>query len=267
MSDHWNTHAQQWQWIGSPLRPAAEDIRIAEAALGKWQARAGKKSIAVALLGVTPETADMTWPAPAQLVAVDHTEAMIRALWRREAAICADWTALPLASASQDVVVGDGCFCVLETGRDYRKLAREMRRVLRDDGVVVMRFFIRPDRAETLKQVTDTLDRGGIGNFHAFKWRLAMSLHGELEDGVRLNEIWDAWNKACPDARALAAKLKWRIEEIRTIDAYRGAHGRYTFPTLGEVRRLLAQDFNEVSCSFPGYELGERCPTLVLQPR
>jgi len=42
---------------------------------------------------------------------------------------------------------------------------------------------------------------------------------------------------------------------------------RYTFPTLAEARAALRDDFSEIACGLPGYELGERCPTFVLAPR
>ena len=271
MSDHWNSHAQQWQWIASPLRPAADDILVAESALRAWHSHGRKNAINVALLGVTPEIAGLEWPATANLVAIDHTEAMIRALWSsasgRSHAVCADWRKLPIAAGSQDVVIGDGCFSVFESGEHYPVLVREARRVLRKDGVMLMRFFVRPEIAEPPARVLADLKCGAIGNFHAFKWRLAMALHGSLDEGVKLADVWDAWHAACPDAGALATVLNWRIEEVRTIDAYRGARGRYTFPTLREVRHFLGEHFSEVSCTFPPYELGERCPTLVLQPR
>ncbi len=58
-----------------------------------------------------------------------------------------------------------------------------------------------------------------------------------------------------------------RREAIDSIDVYRGAGSRLIFPTLRETRALLAADFRELECHVPGYELGERCVTLLLAPR
>jgi hypothetical protein len=52
-------------------------------------------------------------------------------------------------------------------------------------------FFLRPEKGEKTDSVFDELRAGRIGNFHIFKWRLAMSMHGAIEDGVRLGDIWD----------------------------------------------------------------------------
>ena len=269
--DHWNLHARQWSWIGSPLRPAEEDMRAIARALASWQGADGGRAPQVLLLGVTPEIRGMRWPRGTGLVALDHSRAMIGGVWRDNdqtgAAVCANWTAMPLAPASRDLIVGDGCFSALYFPVQYQRMVAEMRRVIRDGGLLLMRYFNRPERRESLPVVFGALRAGRIGNFHAFKWRLAMALHGTLDEGVRLADIWDAWHAEVADPEGLAQSLGWAPEAVRTIDAYRGVETRYTFPTLAESRAAVASAFAEVECLFPGYELGERCPTLVLRPR
>ena len=113
---------------------------------------------------------------------------MIESLWpgaQFGTALCAEWSDPPLPAASQDIVVGDGCFSALVTRDEYRALVRAVRRIMRDDGIFLMRYFLRPDDAEPVGRVFDDLLNARIGNFHAFKWRLAMALHGSLDDGVR----------------------------------------------------------------------------------
>jgi hypothetical protein len=146
-------------------------------------------------------------------------------------------------------------------------MTRALRRVLRAHGLVLLRFFTRPDRPEPVQQVFEDLFEGRIGNFHVFKWRLAMALHPSLGEGVRLADIWDAWQAAVPRPEELARKLGWPLPEVSTMADFRQVHARYTFPTLAETRSVLAAEFEEIACHFPGYELGERCPTLALRPR
>lgn len=269
-TDHWNRHAQQWQWIASPLRPAPEDIAFIENAVADWHRRQPVPALHALLLGVTPEIARMPWPAGAQLVAIDRSQPMIEAVWPGDTAArrarLGEWTQLPLADASQHVVIGDGCFVLLSYPDAWRAAIAEARRVLREDGAFIMRFFTRPETRESLDEIIGDLTNGRIGNFHVFKWRLAMALHGALEDGVRLADIWDAWRAAATDPDALAAQLGWPREVVHTIDNYRGVATRYTFPTLAELRAALAAAFSETDCFLPRYELGDRCPTLVLRP-
>lgn len=270
MADHWNRHAQQWQWIGPPLRPAAEDIRLMERAAAQWHAAHLLPSPQALLLGVTPEIALMNWPPGTRLVAVDHNPAMIREVWpgasRGYTALCADWTDTGLAPASQDIVVGDGCFSTLTSRDQYRATVQALRRLVRPHGIVLMRFFIRPDVAEATAAVIADLHAGRMGNFHVFKWRLAMALHGSLDDGVRLADIWDAWHASVGDPAGLARRFGWPLAVVQTIDAYRGVETRYTFPTLAEARAAMADAFDEFACWFPHYELGERCPTMAFRP-
>ncbi len=91
-----------------------------------------------------------------------------------------------------------------------------------------------------------------------------MSLQPSGEDGARLGDIWNAWQAMCPDPAALSARLGWDADVVATIAAYRDSDVTYSFPTLRDLRRVLAEDFVELACHTPSYELGERCPTLVL---
>jgi hypothetical protein len=118
---------------------------------------------------------------------------------------------------------------------------------------------------ESVDCIVEDLRQKRIGNFHVFKWRLAMALHGPLEDGVRLGDVWDAWRDLVPDPQPLAADLGWPMEIINTIQNYRNVDTRYTFPTLDEAR-TLAVGFDIVAVHVPAYELGERCPTLIMRP-
>ena len=72
----------------------------------------------------------------------------------------------------------------------------------------------------------------------------------------------------CPDPLQMRAPGARRdAGHLTTVEVYRGSPAVYSFPTLAELRAELAADFEELSCHVPGYELGERCPTLVLSPR
>ncbi|MGH8671833.1 MAG: methyltransferase domain-containing protein [Burkholderiales bacterium] len=270
-NSHWNKHARQWQHIRPPLRPCREDIDILERAIAIWHRSRQSGSIRALLLGVTPEIATLCWLKRTDLLALDLSHAMLHNVWpgSRLAAVaaCADWARMPLADGSRDVVVGDGCYTLLGYPQGYREVTTEVRRVLSADGLFIMRFFVRPDQPEPLENVWFDLRAGCIGNFHILKWRLAMALHGSLEEGVRLADVWEAWSTSVPDHTALGESLHWPVEEIATIDAYRGVAARYTFPTLAEARATLSAAFSEIGCHVPSYELGQRCPTLVMSAR
>jgi SAM-dependent methyltransferase len=248
-------------------------VAVVADAAAAWRAAHPGRPLRALILGVTPELATLPWPADTTLLAVDRSPDMIRAVWPSAGlpagatAICGDWRSLPLGAGAVDLLAGDGASVVLAYPDELRALSAEARRVLAADGRLVLRAFVQPEAREDLAAVGAALRAGHLGSFHAFKWRLAMALQPSTERGVRLADIWNACGDLCPDRAALAAATGWPLETIATLDAYRGVTATYAFPTLAELRAVLAADFLELACHTPAYELGERCPTLVLAPR
>lgn len=223
------------------------------------------------MLGVTPEMARLAWPAGTRLLAVDREAAMIQGVWPGfpgpgEGALLADWLTVELPSSSRDRVVSDGCFGVVAWTADARTLLERVRAVLRPEGRFGFRVFLKPDDAESPVEVYEAASQGRIGNFHAFKLRLLMAHQRDLAHGVCIGELWEAWS-ASSGARAVAGS-GWPTEQIATIDAYRGQATRYWFPTMAELQAAIADAGLDVErVHWPSYELGERCPTLILAHR
>jgi SAM-dependent methyltransferase len=270
--DQWGKMARQWDLVGQPLRPGPEDI----AALEKFVAQIAAPQPEALLLGVTREIAGMRWPEGTRLLAVDRSVDMIEYAWVRpevagrrglaEASVtCGDWRNLPVPDGSRDLIVGDGCLVLIDYPTGAGETLASVHRALRPGGLFSHRFFLRPEAPEDPEQVFDDLRAGRIGNFHIFKWRIAMSLHGTIEEGVRLGDIWNRWHTAVPDPAALAEQLAWPLETVATIDAYRDMDTRFTYYTLDEARRVAAPWFREIDRFVPGYETGERYQTLLFE--
>jgi SAM-dependent methyltransferase len=227
----------------------------------------------VLLLGTTQELLNLRWPSEAWILAIDSSDAMLRARGprpdssMRAGAVCGNWCNLPVPPRQTDLALADGSLAVLSNSTSIVKVLAEVAGALAQDGRFVVRAFVRPETAESPETVCDDLLSGRIGSIHAAKWRLAMSLHGTLNEGVELDAVWRAFRRAVPRADALAGRLGWSRSAVDTIEAYRGLDARYFFPTLTELRELFASTFSELRCHVPGYELGERCPTLVLVKR
>jgi SAM-dependent methyltransferase len=270
--DHWQRHAQQWSQVGAPLRPSPEDIAGMRTALTGWSGERGPSTPVVLVLGMTPELCRLGRELGGRVMAVDNSADMIRALWPRDArdcdrAICADWRQVPLPAGSIDVVLADGSLSALPFPGGYAALLAELRRLLRPGGRCLIRCFVSPDRKETVEGVFAALLQGEIGNFHVLKWRLAMALQPEAAAGVAVGRVWQALHREWADPARLAERFHWPLEQVRTIDAYRGVDTRYTFPTLTQYRRAFELGgFQVMQITTPGYELGERCLSFVLAP-
>ena len=254
------------------MRPGAEDIRIIEETLADRADMFGNTaSKRVWLLGVTPAIAEARWPQGIKLVAVERVQAMIDQVWPGDTvsrrAICADWLDAPFPDQYFDLAIGDGCLTAVGHGDELSRLLASIHRCLRRDGYLMTRLFCRPDIAETPDAVIAALESGAIGSFHAFKWRLAMAVQG-MDDApaVAVDAIWQIWNAARIDWRALAEARGWAPAEVATMDFYRGSPARYNFMRHDDaIRRLARAGFDPVAKRTGSYELAERCPIVLLR--
>ena len=264
--DHFSSIAPQWSHFGPPLRPSPDDTAVVQRAA----ANLGTAAQAV-VLGLTPEIIGCDWPADVALTAVDHSATMIGALWppdkgpENSRVIRADWCAMPLASETIDLVAGDGCYVLMPFPHGYDMLTREVRRVLKPAGRFIMRVFMRPDHAESVDGIAQAYARGEIGSVHTLKLRLLAALHGASGDGTLLDDVWQAWKSLPALPAALPGTRGWTDDEIVGIESYGGMHARYFLPTLEELRHRVRTSFREVECAWGRHELGDRCPTLVLE--
>jgi len=272
---HWTSNfPKYWSLLGSPLRPCTQDVELFQGLLAESIASATAPSIGrILLLGVTPEIALATWRSNVHLVAVDIAPEMITAIWPgntdRRHAVCGDWCKAPFASGSFDLVIGDGCLAAVSHTSGLDGTIAEIHRCLRQDGLLLMRLFCRPAASETIEDVFSALQSNLIASFHAFKWRLAMAIQGMADaPDVAVADIWRIWNAAKLDKTVLGNNLGWKPTEIATIDMYRNSPARYNFLTLeAAMARLYRGGFDLVATRHGSYELGERCPHVLLRRR
>ncbi len=152
-----------------------------------------------------------------------------------------------------DLALGDGVFTLLDYPRGYRALGAKLAEVVRPAGLLCLRLFCRPAPAEReeVAAVFEALLAGQIGNFHVFKWRLAMALHDDDAHGVRLADVWDAFEARVPSVAALAARTGFPHAEIATIEGYRGVEDRYSYSTVTEVEGALQPALRAVGRMVP----------------
>jgi len=269
--NHWNKHAVNWNSVGAPLRPCRSDIVNFENIVSRYSiANSDIRNLSVLLLGVTPEITNMVWPSNTKLLAVDHMIDMIKYVWTGNSkiqadAICSDWVNLPLQQKWADIIIGDGCFTLLEFPNQYLHAINSLKKVMADGAYLALRLFVQARQPETSAVVFDDLYKGRIANFHVFKWRLAMSLQKDISQGVCVGDIWEAWNKKGKGNEHLALHLKWPLDEINTINTYKGSESVYYYPDIDAIRELFSHEFSEVDNIVENYELAERCPLLILK--
>ena len=270
-TSYWHGMASSYAALGSPLRPVREEIQFMEEAVAGWAAWHSRTPRAV-LIGVTPDIAQMAWPAETTLTAVDSSLTMASALWppngpARRRLICGDWRSLPLRRGSADIVIGDGSINCLRYPDGFRLLAAEVSGVLGDDGLLVLRCYIQPEQQEQSDQVMAELFTERMPSFHHFKLRLLMALQPSADKGIAVSDACEFWAGRAIDEARLARRTGWEKAAIEMIRLYRGTDTVHTFPTRTELGMAFDEFFDEVSVFVPSYYLGERCPTILFRPR
>ena len=266
---HWPEIAQRWAQLGPPLRPSPADAEFYAKSLKRWTEGAGMPPRAL-IMGVTIEIYHLPWPTGTQLLAIDHTEAMIHAVWAGplEQAVCGDWKAMPLATESRDVVLCDGGITTLRYPDETRRMIESLERVLAPGGICTFRLYVPPSEKEGPEAVLQDLLGGRVANLNVLKLRLGMAMQTDVHDGVELRSIWNAIHDTAPDFERLASQIGWKLEHLVTIDTYRDSRVRYYFPTEAQVldafeERNGALRLEETHRST--YVLGERCPMITLR--
>jgi SAM-dependent methyltransferase len=263
----WNDAAARFDDWGPPLRPCPEDIRIMQEMIADWHRENRAEKPRIFLCGVTPEIVSMPWPFPIELIGMDQAESMVRSVWPGDLpgirrGVVGNWLESGLAPGSQDVVIGDGGFAFFAYPDAQRALMAELHRVLAPPGLFLYRHFGQIENQESLDLVISAARSGGIGSFHAFKWRLAMALQADGSRGVRQHDIWTAWTQSAIDPARLP-QPGWSVRAVSTIDLYEDKQARLYFPTVREFTTLLEEHYSVSEVRLPGYELGERCPIIA----
>jgi hypothetical protein len=269
---YWDDIATSFSVLGPPLKPSSEDIHFVEMVVRNWSPSYPREALCALLLGVTPEIANMRWPDAATLLAVDNSLGMAQAVWPgnipgKRWVACGDWLALPRPNSSCDVVIGDGSLNCLRYPDGFRAVAKNIRDLLHEDGVLLFRCFVQPVTKELPEEIFSDLVQARIPSINHFKFRLLMAMQPSIDQGISVRDVYKKWMDSAIDKEQLMARTGWEKGAFRSIELYRDQDAVHTFPTVTELRAVLLEFFDETSVSIPAYPLGERCPRFVLRKR
>jgi hypothetical protein len=174
---------------------------------------------------------------------------------------------MPLESGSAHFILGDGCTTQLANRKAYKVFFKEQRRIIKNDGFLLMRCFLNTQKRESNNQIIKSALQGRIQFFGSLKWRIAMALLSKRHTfSIKVKKIHEAFNSLFPLRIELAKSCHWNIDLINTIDTYKNSDISYTFPSLKELKTLIAPEFEIIKIYYPHYELTERCPIILMRP-
>jgi SAM-dependent methyltransferase len=265
--DGWSkTHLRAMK-VRPPFSPTEEDIAFVREMTAPALSGPACK---VLVLGTTPALVQCDWPTGTEITAVDSSPGMVASFQPHPSlasrALCAEWQNLPLDGGVFDAAAGDGSLNSLPTLNHYPRVFAELARVLKPDGALVLRVFVRPREMESPDEVVAASRAREFPTTAAFRFRLAMALAGE-DGSVALAALHEAFDALVPDREALAAATGWPRADIDRVDVDRDSKVRFTFPTLERLASLCAGAFAIARLARGTYTQSAECPTVLFRPR
>jgi hypothetical protein len=257
VQDDWDDFHRRWSRLTPPLRANQEVV----AAITRLIADRKERAL---LLGVTPELANIA----DSIVAVDKSQSMIDRIWpgdtQARKAVLGNWQQIPLSRREFTTVIGDGSLNTIAFA-DYAVVFSQLEKILLPGARLAVRIYETPERCETMDEIRSATMAGRAGGFHAFKWRLAMTIaSGAKNPTVAVAAIHALFVREFPDRDALGAATGWSRDVIDEVDAYAGQDLLYSFPTRREILSVLPKEFSNPRFEISGtYELAERCPIFI----
>lgn len=265
----WEKVSKNWDRITPPFRPHEQDVTFMAEVLKSEDV--SFEANRILLLGVTPELATLEIPEDCEMIAVDNNEAMIENVWPKmpdpnKKVIFGDWLDMPFEPNSCDIILGDGVFAPMRYPDQARQLLRTVRDLLHPEGLFIFRIFLNNEEPENPGSVLDAVLNGEIKTEWPFKFRLMRSVQTDTSKGSALNNVWKFLTNEGPGFESLTEKTGWPIQTFQSFQLYEGSDVVITYPKLSEIRELFKdENFEEVKCFTPTYELGEYCRTFVLR--
>lgn len=254
--------------VRPPWHPSAEDVSFVRAMTAR--ALAAYAAPAILVLGMTRQLVQAEWPSNASVTAVDASAGIVASMWKvhptlPSRAVCASWQSMPFGDGTFGAVVGDGSLNALPDLEEYPRVFAEIARVLRGDGVLVLRCFLRPDAIEAPEDVIAKAHSGAFPTTAAFRFRFCLSLARE-NASVDLATLHDMFNALVPDRDALARVTGWPRTDIDRVDVDKDSKVRFTFPTEAELVNVTQAAFSLARMERGTYAQAEQCPTILFRP-
>lgn len=263
----WTLIKDVWSITKSPARPAPEDMSFCLEAMHKFMNKGSAPR--VLSLGVTPEFYQLHWPAGTDYLAVDCNPDMIWAIWPGpiEQTLCANWLSMDLPPSSRDIAYTDAGLLWLAYPQEHGTLVQKLKYILADGSILILRLVTPPENRQPLHKIINEARCGQISNLNVFMLRLLINMQKNSREGVDWNRLCQVVSAIAPDIDELCSKL-YSISgpHFQAVPMAIKQH----YVSVAEVIDIFCHQvggFEVLDINYPTYEMGENCPTLILQRR
>lgn len=269
--DFWTKRLPRQSRERSPFIPSTMDLEYIAELIADWRTAnmdtAGEFTRTAYILGVTRGYALLPWPDDFVVIGLDKSPHMIEQTWpchghAKRHVVCGDWLQTPLPETAADVILCDGGIVLLRYPDEQQAFLREIGRVLRPGGLLILRCFVQGQNKQDPDDLFRQFEAGALGGALELIFRLQLALQDTAEEGVRVGKPLDLWTARQPDLAALAAERHWPTGVLETIEAYRGSNIVSYYPTLAELLQLAEGILQKIDCHTLDYPAGEHCPIL-----
>jgi SAM-dependent methyltransferase len=175
--DYWNSRAGSWNSYDIPLMPSQQDLNF----MRKQLIPAGDTLI----LGVTPPFCSMALEISKTVTAADFADDMITTLRLKGVRYeCMDWNEFLEQDAGKfDNIMTDGGLCCVEFPITWKRLAANIDKHLRPNGIFAARVFMSTSEPPKDKYENPNLARfiSGIAGVN-HNWMMKVETHDDYKD-------------------------------------------------------------------------------------
>ncbi|PCJ24215.1 MAG: hypothetical protein COA96_10030 [SAR86 cluster bacterium] len=266
--NYWDNMAERYFSLLPPLVPSPMDIELFKNPIrGLLKEDANPR---VVVLGSTPAFYDIFWPEKSEIMAVDRSADMLKAIWPGglKQALHADWTDLTLESGPRDIALCDGGLSFVDSQSQLRTLANSLSNVLTQGGVFVVRLYVRGEVKVSVDEVVVNFLAGKIANSSELKLCLWIAMDWKSKDGVNLHNVWETLLNKVPKFSAVCNSLGWTQKEIAMMEAYNNMHEVYYFPDIDTVTAAFCDNsygFEKLSVQYANCNYSENLPIVTFR--
>jgi hypothetical protein len=229
------------------------------------------------ILGAIPWLADKLSRSWEVVFVVDRSEAMLDMLRspqfsrRKVELIQCDWSHLPCQCSSLDLVIGDNSFSFLPYPAGWESLCANLSSRMSPGAVMLNRICSAPARhciGASATHLTKWFIQNESVSCTALRAAILFACLDRSSSRIDTEAALEMFERdRATFERALSERGVGEVNDLVTMNKYRGTGASYYAPALGDALDLIARHFDVPGVHFGPYAMSEYFPLIVAECR